>query len=641
MRQNYNGIKFYSATDMSWEESLEEAEFILQTSLSSKEYLDINQIIELFNIKQFFKHNLRLSRWTDADFSYYKSITKDFDRIIATFFESLNDSNFMQIIQEVDSEYIDDFWYLFSCFKVYKRISNMDFAQAIYLLNVHVYPLLRQKDIVNHYGKIIANHMEKSALSAEILMSQFLEANKASHAPLWFPKELTGKQKEAILLGYIRSGEANPSYLKLIAESQSTPELPLPDKTRLEARIKHNDFVKTHFAKNCGMSYGVNVTFSNTQKEEVLNKSTNTHELSYSYSANWVENNQDYPTLLNNYIYLFGYVDIFYRSQFISQPSHLSALEHVMGIKGKKEYVTGIHYNLMHGLFNTQMIGYCNELSRLDIRLESILKWFFETYLVDEFNGIGFTFIAPSDGTTDLEKCKLLASEIDSILKQFTLFVNDGSINRELFEMSSDHVKLENIPSFFQEKYAYPNCDACERCMEFLFSDQSHLTYTKKTQSKYGSLFLLLGSEKMNLDNFTDYQKPKIDWLSQNGCICIGENGELSLSTVKVRILKDLYDNQVSCLLYLNEYRALLDKMKDSGEIKYEASLFSKPEQAYINYILNKAEFSNGHDLRNKYIHGTHSLQPQDHKSDYIELLKIMVLIVIKINEEFCNRDNP
>ena len=71
-------------------------------------------------------------------------------------------------------------------------------------------------------------------------------------------------------------------------------------------------------------------------------------------------------------------------------------------------------------------------------------------------------------------------------------------------------------------------------------------------------------------------------------------------------------------------------------EIRYSSSLFSEPEQEYINYVLNKAEFSNGYDLRNKYIHGTHSLSPQEHEKDYIELLKIMVLTIIKINEEFC-----
>lgn len=39
-------------------------------------------------------------------------------------------------------------------------------------------------------------------------------------------------------------------------------------------------------------------------------------------------------------------------------------------------------------------------------------------------------------------------------------------------------------------------------------------------------------------------------------------------------------------------------------------------------------------DLRNKYIHDTNSLNENIQHMDYITLLKIMVLIIIKINEE-------
>ena len=52
--------------------------------------------------------------------------------------------------------------------------------------------------------------------------------------------------------------------------------------------------------------------------------------------------------------------------------------------------------------------------------------------------------------------------------------------------------------------------------------------------------------------------------------------------------------------------------------------------------MLNNAKYENGPALRNNYIHGTHSLDSQKHENDYYELLKIMVMIIIKINEEFC-----
>ena len=76
--------------------------------------------------------------------------------------------------------------------------------------------------------------------------------------------------------------------------------------------------------------------------------------------------------------------------------------------------------------------------------------------------------------------------------------------------------------------------------------------------------------------------------------------------------------------------------MISTGDLRLGSTLFTEPEQAYLNYILNKAEFSNGLDLRNKYIHSTYSKKEDEQKTDYITLLKLMVLIVTKINDEFC-----
>lgn len=80
----------------------------------------------------------------------------------------------------------------------------------------------------------------------------------------------------------------------------------------------------------------------------------------------------------------------------------------------------------------------------------------------------------------------------------------------------------------------------------------------------------------------------------------------------------------------------MVDELIATGELVAESSLFTRDEQAYLDYILNVQRFTNGPELRNKYVHGTFSLDPKVHERDYLELLKIMVLIVIKINEEFC-----
>lgn len=72
----------------------------------------------------------------------------------------------------------------------------------------------------------------------------------------------------------------------------------------------------------------------------------------------------------------------------------------------------------------------------------------------------------------------------------------------------------------------------------------------------------------------------------------------------------------------------------------FSESLFSKPEQEYLNYMLNNSEFSNGLALRNNYLHGTNSTDEENNQQDYYQILKILIFIIIKINEEFCFVDD-
>lgn len=114
-------------------------------------------------------------------------------------------------------------------------------------------------------------------------------------------------------------------------------------------------------------------------------------------------------------------------------------------------------------------------------------------------------------------------------------------------------------------------------------------------------------------------------------------DGYLQINMIRAYVLRDLFTNEVVCPGYYGtDLKRQVEELAAAGDIRYESTLFSKPEQDYLNYILNKSEFSNGLDLRNKYSHDTCSLDEKTQINDYMELLKIMVLIIIKINEEFC-----
>lgn len=131
-------------------------------------------------------------------------------------------------------------------------------------------------------------------------------------------------------------------------------------------------------------------------------------------------------------------------------------------------------------------------------------------------------------------------------------------------------------------------------------------------------------------------KKSEAGELMDIGAITI-EDGYLSINSEIVLLLHELYYQEVICYHYSK--KDILDHWIKDKSVKIGNTLFSKGETDYINYYLNQAEFSNGYDLRNKYIHDTCSSDERVQERDYYRLLKIMVLLVIKINEEFCLKD--
>lgn len=164
----------------------------------------------------------------------------------------------------------------------------------------------------------------------------------------------------------------------------------------------------------------------------------------------------------------------------------------------------------------------------------------------------------------------------------------------------------------------------------------------KKTKSKYHTLFELITHEKVYLSDFEEWQQKRIKQLNKSDLISISPEGLIIINLEKAMVLKDLYEHDVICL-YDSQSPSMVSpvikKMIFEGDLRVESRLFSEPERDYLNYALNKSEFCNGLDLRNRYIHGTYPKDENEQRKDYITLLRLMVLIVTKINDEFCALD--
>ena len=88
---------------------MEKAEPILNAFTLDKQYADINEIIELYNIRNAINADIALKSWTQEQCQRYKETVDTFSPVIGKFFSQINDSNFIEIVSTVSVLYMDDF----------------------------------------------------------------------------------------------------------------------------------------------------------------------------------------------------------------------------------------------------------------------------------------------------------------------------------------------------------------------------------------------------------------------------------------------------------------------------------------------------------------------------------------------------
>ncbi len=177
-----------------------------------------------------------------------------------------------------------------------------------------------------------------------------------------------------------------------------------------------------------------------------------------------------------------------------------------------------------------------------------------------------------------------------------------------------------------------------------MFSDQSGLGYINN-EINSDTFYELIVKNDINYSEFNNHQQLEIDVLCKLGYLNVDEKGLINWTNERrIKVLYELYHNEVISYYRMQpQIREEIDLMVQENLIMFKSSLFSKPEQDYFNYYLNNAKFQNGPQLRNKYAHGTLGSRPnidEDiHKQNYLVIIKLFILIILKINEDLCLYD--
>lgn len=629
-------VKFYSIEDMSSGYNFNKAIEIIKT-LYPKDY-DINDIIEFYNIIKIFNKSIIDSLEKEIKELCINSQPK-LNSIIGKFCKCINNSNIINYLSDVDVNYIEDFFEILDKYKVYKNINDKTFKDILEKNDNYLHIVLYNKELVFYFEKMLKESLLNDIKSAETLLDEYEIEHLGNHKQRYFPRFLTKNDKEKVLINYINSDMSNLNYLRIIVNLQSTSELIVSDKTRLLAKRKVEEQEKKLFDKSSGIEMSTMIKFQKDVKDAVQ-FDINGQNWDFTYSSDWIEQNkEDYSTLLNNFIYLFEYADRQMRWTMVSKFSFMGIFERTIFMRSKRDYPVSTTFNRLNQLADIQLYGYYEQLQKYGLRIEDLILWFFNEYLPKEFNIENYNINMPSKNSNYLEKCRTLLPEIDSCLKQFNYYVEDGIIDSELIQISSTHMFFKNVKSLLKNKYVYPNGKEYNAITYYLFSDQCMLAYIERFKKKYENFHDLLMNENIKRDEIVRYEQESLNKLIKGGYIYIDNEGFIKIKNkVQTLLLKDINNNDVISYWKLNDkQRYEIDLLEKKGLLKFESSLFSKPEQDYLNYNLNKSEFINSLDLRNMYGHGTQPFGNEDvHHSNYIRFLKLFILIIIKINDELC-----
>lgn len=629
---NEKRVTYYSKSDLSIHMNLILVERILR-SFDSHNNFDLNDIIELHHTKLYIDNNLYLPSWTDEDRSKFKSTVATFCDIITSYFQNINSNNVMEMFNILDLGYQPAFWELFSRIETFRRVSSARFKELMNSPHVWIREILRHKKIVDFFSQEIKEFLLEYDSSAEVLLSNSEEYREIEVKEVYLPKCLSSIDKEKIILKYLDHHDINLNYVRLITKSRDQT-FKLSPKTRLKARQVEKELNDKILTSGSTWIINTRVTFSSEQEEpSKVNIIGNNREV--VYSIKYFDNQLDDISLFHIFSRLFNYCDLQGRITLVSKDSEIDPLEMLM-IRSKNEYLTGSVFGLKNDLSLMQLVLYNQYLKKRERSVESLV-FSFGTECLKSNLGIEKLLInSPSRKSSYLEKNRTLIPEIESILKQFKLFAENGLIDNELHQLDSHSIKYDSIPSLSPKKYVYGAGEIYHRLKNCFFSDQSLLSYIEAFRGKYKNLYELLIHENVKLDHFKPYQKPTIENLIDEKILILENDGSINIKEkMLLFVMSGLYSEGVISYWHYNDlFRSEIDKMEESGLIQFKNTLFSEPEIKYLNYYMNKSEYTNGLDLRNKYVHGTNSPEPDIQENEYFIILKVLVLILLKIEDD-------
>lgn len=637
VKSKNRGIEYYEGKDLAKGYMLEMAKEVYEQLTTDHSIKNINEALELYNIDKYVKDNMFLQYLGKDKEKWLYEKNNQANSSLGIYINQHPD--ILNEYEEVDFQYKKSFWEIIAKRKL-NDINKNRFKNFLNKIDTFPWQLFKQGNLVKKFNVDLREYMlTHTEGSTNLLFNIYLLKHITEQDNSYVPKSLTIEDKESIINDYLNLNNPNLNYTKLLSQVQDRQEFSLDARIKLKAKrvsVKLEDELFKNAKRN-----GTDVVVELKENvERTVKQYFNLDKVGTEVDKKWLEDNLDNPTLLNNFIYIFDFVNQNMVSNFPYNEREASIFEK-LGFSHKNEYKTCTAFLLRESLSLAQMHVYTTFLKNNDKNLEAIIEWFFNIYLEEEFSIKNFNTKLPPTDNPNLEKCKSIFPTIESIIKKYKFYLEDGYIDEELIQMESKSLPLSVCPSMTNNRYVYiaPKNDEAEIVKDLMFSDQSSISYfSNYGEDQYDTLFERLILDKLYWHDIEKHQKPYLDWLVEHDYLKVNDNNEIVLiNNKKTQIYYYIYMDGVIVFSNLpDSLKQEVHKLLEEDALVVQNTLLTKQESDYIDYYLNKSKFINGYDLRNKYLHGTSSdySNENEHYVNYLHALKILVTIIIKINDD-------
>lgn len=640
---NDQRVKFYSKNDISIPLYLERLKAIADSFDSSRKLSDINDVLELVNITKFIDNGIFSADWKSAYIDKLRSQSAIIKGLVGQYLSGLSFEDISKAITTLDNWYYDDLIAAFSTYKLGDKVSEDEFEELLTGSGIPIWDILESKYLVNKFP----GTLKKLFLSNPRNFETFLRNYTYSHnkKKFYIPKTISKEDMLALCNSYIEYDKANPNYLEILLKPIEGIETHINIDASTKAKIrKRAEEIKNKLpgdpSKAGGLPVKLAILSSKEAYDKELEESSPTDMISYVESS-WIEKHTDFPTLLNNFQYLYKLFTDDLISTLPSFPNkEMGVFERYMGVTTKNSYIIGQYFNLKHQIATGTLHMVSELIAKHGIRLEDIIDWFFTTYSKKEYGIEWLPLNMPSEDESIANKTATLFRIEESIRTQYSVFTETGSIDSEIINMTNTPA-IKSLKSSIKNKYVYLSDSAISHSIiNLLYSSQSSLTYIDEDRKSHSFVSLII-KHPLKVTDFHDYQKPGIDYLIKNNIITTRKNETLKFKDLnEIYVYKKLFEDGV--ISYHNikpPLQKTVDTMRTSGRVIFGSTLFAEQESDYFNFILNNSQFDNSWAIRNSYQHGTPVYTSEDHYlSDYYIALLILINYVIKINDEMTLR---